>query len=124
MSYNREKEERSILPDIAYSSRGTIEVIVLVRPDGTPIDSYSFKSVDADYLSAATAALVGTISAVTQLIGVNEFKRLDVLLEDNRHIIIMPYGDNFLACITKPKPNLGFIYIILDTFLRFGRKRR
>jgi len=109
-----------VLTDIVYSSKGSIEVIVLVRPDGTPIDSYAFKSIDADYLSAATAAIVGTVSAVTQLIGANEFSRIDVQLGDNRHIIIVPYEKNYVACITKSKPNLGFVYIILNTFLKPG----
>ncbi len=52
----------------------------------------------------------------------SKLKRIDVEFENGEHIIISVLNGSFIAVSTAPKPNLGFIHLILRKYERLIKK--
>ncbi|MCX8187782.1 MAG: roadblock/LC7 domain-containing protein [Nitrososphaeria archaeon] len=118
MTKTEERLLAGLLKAIKMNSRGWIEAIEVVSEDGVPI---AYESDDArfnaEYVAAATAAICGAISAVIELMNSRGYKRVSVELEDGRRVLIRQYRGYYVVCLTKPNPNMGFIEVLMETYL-------
>jgi predicted regulator of Ras-like GTPase activity (Roadblock/LC7/MglB family) len=91
------------------AAREGVEAVVVVSPDGLPIDQAVGKSVDAE----AVAALTATVAQGARGLGhVVECRTLatGVLEFDNRNVVFASVGgDNFLFVLTSAGTNIGHL---------------
>lgn len=99
-------------------SRGAIDAILVAKPDGTPIAQANSININPDYLAAAISALSGVVSSILEIMEMGDFKKVDVELTNKRHMFVVPYRGDYVAVITKPYPNLGFVSLILDIYFK------
>jgi len=117
MTEIHEEEFSDLIDTIKAASRGWIEAIAIISEDGTPLAHNSELEFNAEYVGAATAAICGAISAVIELLNVKNYRKADIQLEGSRYLLMRPYKGHYIVCLTKQKPNLGFINMILEAYL-------
>lgn len=106
-----------LVESIMVSSKGWVEAVAVVSQDGTPVTYNANVEFNPDYIAATTAAIAGATSAVVELLNSKGFDRIDVQLKDKRYLLIRNYKDQYIICVTRPNPNLGFVNLILEAFL-------
>ncbi len=117
MSANEEKRSlNSLIKEIKMNSRGWIETAIAVSEDGTLI-AYENELINPEYIATATAAICGVVSYVMDLVNAKNYKRVNIEFEDGRRLLITRYKGNYIVCLTKSKPNMGFVEILLEAHL-------
>jgi len=111
------KTFNKLIENILVSSRGWIESVTVVSPDGMPVAYNESSPVNHDFVAAATAAIGGAVSSVVELLNANGFNKIDVQLNDKRYLLIRKFQNYYIVCTTKPNPNLGFISLVLETYI-------
>jgi predicted regulator of Ras-like GTPase activity (Roadblock/LC7/MglB family) len=106
-----------LVESIMVSSKGWVDAVAIVSQDGSPVTYSANVDFNPEYIAAATAAIGGAASAVVELLNSKGYEKIDVQLKDKRYLLIRMYRDNYVICVTKPNPNLGFINLILEAFL-------
>lgn len=118
MAKGEEKILSGLIKAIKINSRGWIEAIGVVSEDGTPIVYESdSKTLDPEYIAAATAAICGVVSAVIEFVNSKNYKRVNIELDDGRRVLIRQYKGYYIICLTRTNPNIGFIDILLEAYL-------
>ena len=106
-----------LIENILVGSRGWIESVTIVSPDGLPVSYNEASPINHDFVAAATAAIGGAVSSVVELLNSTGFRKIDVQLEDKRYVLIRKLQDFYIACVTKPNPNLGFVSLVVETYI-------
>ncbi len=99
-------------------SRGTVEVILVSKPDGTPVAQVNASSVGPEYLAAAISAISGVISSILETMDIGDYRKVVVELSDSRFLYVFPYRGDIVALITKKNPNLGYVNLLLELFFK------
>ncbi|MEM2003795.1 MAG: roadblock/LC7 domain-containing protein [Halobacteria archaeon] len=111
-------ELQAHIEEVVKVSRGLIDAIIITKPDGTPVANVNSIDINPDYLAAAISAVSGVISSVLEVMEMGDFRRAHVELKDKRYLYVVPYKGDYVALITKPNPNLGFIDLLLDIYFK------
>ncbi|MCS7142669.1 MAG: roadblock/LC7 domain-containing protein [Aigarchaeota archaeon] len=117
MTYISPEVQRRI-EELFKVSKGAIESIIVTKPDGTPTAYVNLKKIHPDFLAAAVSSVAGVLSSILETLELGYFKRLHVELEDKRFIFVVPLGSDVVAITTKPSPNVGFIDLLIDLYLK------
>lgn len=105
---------------ILVGARGWVEAVIIASPDGTPIAYNSKIGINPDSVAAVVAAIGGAATATVDLLGSDGYDRIDLRLSDRRYLLVRRHGNNYIVCVTRPDPNLGFINLVLDALLSKG----
>ncbi|GBC70427.1 hypothetical protein HRbin02_00194 [Candidatus Calditenuaceae archaeon HR02] len=111
-------ELQSLLEEVIRVSRGSVEVAIVSKPDGTPVAQVNASSVGAEYLGAAISAISGVVSSILEVMHIGDYRRIVVELDGKRYLFIFQYRGDVVALITKLNPNLGFVNLLLDLYFK------
>ncbi|MCS7145434.1 MAG: roadblock/LC7 domain-containing protein [Nitrososphaerota archaeon] len=111
-------ELQALLEEVIRVSRGSIEVAIVSKPDGTPVAHVNASSVGPEYLGAAISAISGVVSAILEVMHVGDYRRIVVELNEKRYLFIIQHRGDVVALITRLNPNLGFINLLLDLYFK------
>ncbi|MCD6509984.1 MAG: hypothetical protein J7L11_06330 [Thermoprotei archaeon] len=100
------EEQKVRLRRMLAEGRGELEWIALISEKGDIIAKAGRNEIEEDVISGLHG--IFTIGILP-----DNIMRVDVLLENGRHIIMTKGKHGFLVCKTRPNPNLGRIYLIL-----------
>ena len=109
-----------VLGEIAKRSLGEVERAILAAPDGVLIAASNPSDVD-DIVAALGAAVVAGVGDAFKQYFSRGIRDIVVELEDGRFVIMRDLDTAVLCLITRPKPNLGLVYLLLD---RYSEKLR
>jgi len=113
-------ELQALLEEVIRMSRGSVEVAIVSKPDGTPVAQVNASSVGPEYLGAAISAISGVVSAILEVMNVGDYQRIVVELDGKRYLFIFQYRVDVVALITKLNPNIGFVNLLLDLYFKEG----
>lgn len=111
-------ELQALLEEVIRVARGSIEVAIVSKPDGTPVAHVNASSVGPEYLSAAISAISGVVSSILEVMRVGDYRRIVVELDEKRYLFIFQHRGDVVALITRLNPNLGFVNLILDLYFK------
>lgn len=111
------QEMKSLLDDLMKSCEDWVEAIVIISEEGAPIMHSMCIDLEPDYIAVASSAILGSASAVLELLNSRGFDSIDVRLKEGRYLLVRRYEDYYLAALTRPEPNLGFISLALEAYL-------
>jgi len=114
-------ELQTLLEEVMRVSRGSIEVAIVSKPDGTPVAHVNASSVGPEYLGAAISAISGVVSSILDVMQVGDYRRIVVELDGKRYLFVLQYRGDVVAFITRLNPNLGFINLLLDLYFKEER---
>ena len=118
-SYVQDPETlKNYLDEVIRVSRGALEVLMVVKPDGTPVAYANTISLRPDFLAAAISTVSGVVTSVLDMMRLGDYRRIYVELEDRRYMFALHYGGDVVVAITKPNPNLGFINMLLSVYFK------
>lgn len=117
MSYYPVEVQRKI-EELIRVGKGAIESIVVAKPDGTPVAHANIKKISPDFIAAAVSTIASVLTSILETLELGGFKKVHVELEDKRFIFVVPYGNDVVAITTKPSPNVGFIDLLIDLYLK------
>ncbi|MCS7094611.1 MAG: roadblock/LC7 domain-containing protein [Thaumarchaeota archaeon] len=106
------------LDEVLKVSRGALEILLVSKPDGTPVAYANSVSLSPDYLAAAISAVSGVIRSVLEMLELGDYKRIYVELTDKRYVFAMPFRGDVVVAVTKSNPNLGFINMLLSVYFK------
>ncbi|MCS7117205.1 MAG: roadblock/LC7 domain-containing protein [Thaumarchaeota archaeon] len=109
---------RVYLNEVLKVSRGALEILLVSKPDGTPVAYANSVSLSPDYLAAAISAVSGVIRSVLEMLELGDYKRIYVELADKRYVFALPFRGDVVVAITKSNPNLGFINMLLSVYFK------
>jgi len=109
-----------VLGEIVKKSSGEVERAVLATPDGVLIAASNPSDVD-DLVAALGAAVVAGVGDAFREYFAKGVREVSIELEDGRVVIARDLGAAVLCLATRPKPNLGLVYLLLD---RYSEKLR
>ncbi len=107
-----------LIDNIIIGCKGWVESVAIVAEDGTPVAYSAHTGFNPEFIAAATAAIGGAVNAVMDLLNATRYNKIEIELNDRRYIIIRNYKDRYyIVALTKPKPNLGFINLIIEAYV-------
>lgn len=103
---------------IMSASRGMLEVIGVVSRDLSIIAMRSSgeRFLDEAEVEAVGGVIMSIVNDVLRSIDFSSPEKIRIQLEDRRCLIIQPYMDYFIICLTKPNIRIGFIELILEYY--------
>ncbi len=104
-----------VLGELVRRSLGELERAILAAPDGVLIAASNPSDVD-DLIAALGAAVVAGVGDAFRQYFSAGVKDVAVELEDGRVVIMRDLGPAVLCLVTRPKPNLGLVYLLLDRY--------
>jgi predicted regulator of Ras-like GTPase activity (Roadblock/LC7/MglB family) len=109
---------------IMSASRGLLEVVGVVSRD---LSIVSMRSSGESFLNeveveAVGGVIMGVVYDVLRSIDFSSPQEIRIQLDDRRYLIIQPYMDYFIVCLTKQNVRIGFIELILE-YYRAGSKK-
>jgi predicted regulator of Ras-like GTPase activity (Roadblock/LC7/MglB family) len=110
-----ERAQRA-LRELVEKSLGELERVILATRDGVLVAASNPSDID-DILAALGAALLNGIEDAFISRFASGVKGISVELEDGRLFIVRAVGvagSGVLCLLTRPKPNLGLIYHLLE----------
>ncbi len=116
-----EEKVEELLSKMINESMGMLNIITFAWRDGIPVAYVAPSSAEAEFMTVASAAALGSLDSLSDVMG-SKLKRIDVEFENGEHIIISVLNGSFIAVSTAPKPNLGFIHLILRKYERLIKK--
>ncbi|MCL7388935.1 MAG: hypothetical protein LZ173_03235 [Thaumarchaeota archaeon] len=113
-----------IVKAIMSASRGLLEVVGVVSRD---LSIVSMRSGGESFLDEVEVEAVGGVimSVVYDVLRSIDFsspQEIRIQLDDRRYLIIEPYIDYFIVCLTKPDVRIGFIELILEYYRACSKK--
>ncbi|MEZ0346529.1 MAG: roadblock/LC7 domain-containing protein [Infirmifilum sp.] len=115
MSSEKEIQLRGILAKIIKETHDMVTSIVFAWRDGIPVSFISPDQSQAEFLSVASAAALGSLDALGDIFG-SRVKRVDVEFENGEHVIISSVDGSFIALSSITRPNLGLIHLVLRKY--------
>lgn len=104
-----------VLGELVKKSLGELERAILATPDGVLVAASNPSDID-DIVSALGAAVVAGVGEAFKQYFSTGVRDVVVELEDRRVVLMRDVGGLVLCLISKPKPNLGLIYFLLDKY--------
>jgi predicted regulator of Ras-like GTPase activity (Roadblock/LC7/MglB family) len=104
-----------VLGEIAKRSLGEVERAILATPDGVLIAASNPSDVD-DIVAALGAAVVAGVGDAFKQYFSRGIRDVVVELEDGRVVMMRDLGAAVLCILTKPRPNLGLVYLLADRY--------
>ncbi len=101
---------------IMSASRGMLEVVAVVSKDLSILAMRSNERDYSDKVEAAGGAIVSIVSSVLRGVDFSPPQKIRVQLDDKRCLIVYPYIDYFIICLTIPFAKIGFIELILEYY--------
>jgi len=96
-------------------SLGELERAILATSDGVLIGASNPSDID-DIVAALGAAVVAGVGDAFRQYFSTGVRNVVTELEDGRVVMIKDLGTAVLCLITKPRPNLGLVYLLLDRY--------
>jgi predicted regulator of Ras-like GTPase activity (Roadblock/LC7/MglB family) len=96
-------------------SLGELERAILATPDGVLIAASNPSDID-DIVAALGAAVVAGVGDAFRQYFYAGVKDVTVELEDGKIVVVRDLGAAVLCLVTKPRPNLGLVYLLLDRY--------
>jgi predicted regulator of Ras-like GTPase activity (Roadblock/LC7/MglB family) len=96
-------------------SLGELERAILATPDGVLIAASNPSDID-DIVAALGAAVVAGVGDAFRQYFSAGVKDVTVELEDGKIVVMRDLGTAVLCLVTKPRPNLGLVYLLLDRY--------
>ncbi len=115
MAEQSEEKIKQLLSRIVKDSMGIINIITFAWRDGIPVATIAPSQVEAEFMTVASAAALGSLDALGDVMG-SKLKRIDVEFENGEHVIISVLNGSFIAVSTTPNPNLGLIHLIVRKY--------
>jgi predicted regulator of Ras-like GTPase activity (Roadblock/LC7/MglB family) len=109
---------------IMSASRGLLEVVGVVSRD---LSIVSMRSSGESFLNeveveAVGGVIMGVVYDVLRSIDFSSPQEIRIQLDDRRYLIIQPYMDYFIVCLTKQNVRIGFIELILEYYRACSKK--
>jgi len=104
-----------VLGEMVKKSLGELERAILATPDGVLIAASNPSDID-DIVAALGAAVVAGVGDAFRQYFSTGVKDVTVELEDGRVVVMRDLGSAVLCLVTRPKPNLGLVYLLLDRY--------
>ena len=104
-----------VLNELVQRSFGELERAILATPDGVLIAASNPSDVD-DIVAALGAAVVAGVGDAFKQYFSRGIRDIVVELEDGRFVMIRDLGAAVLCILTKPRPNLGLVYLLADRY--------
>ncbi len=104
-----------ILKELVAKSLGELERAILATPDGVLVAASNPSDID-DIVAALGAAVVAGVGDAFKQYFSTGVKDVLVELEDRRVVLMRDLGGTVLCLISKPRPNVGLIYYLLDKY--------
>ena len=108
------KEHEGVVKKIVQGSYGQVERCVVASEDGLPIASYGNPEEVNEIIAAIAAPLFAATQDVIKNLEDTKVLRIDVELANSKHLIIVPKAMNIVAVLSRPCPNLGLVYYLLE----------
>lgn len=100
------KSWETLIKRVLVESRKDIEWIIVLSSNGDVLGKFSPRDISEETLNEI-------IKIIKSEILPHNIKHVDIMLEDESHIIIVKKGKEYIVSKTRVKPNLGKIYVIL-----------
>lgn len=104
-----------VLGEMVKKSLGELERAILATSDGVLIGASNPSDID-DIVAALGAAVVAGVGDAFRQYFSTGVRNVVTELEDGRVVMIKDLGTAVLCLITKPRPNLGLVYLLLDRY--------
>ena len=104
-----------VLGEMVKKSLGELERAILATPDGVLIAASNPSDID-DIVAALGAAVVAGVGDAFRQYFSTGVKDVTVELEDGRVVVMRDLGDAVLCLVSRPRPNLGLIRLLLDRY--------
>ncbi len=104
-----------VLGEMVKKSLGELERAILATPDGVLIAASNPSDID-DIVAALGAAVVAGVGDAFRQYFSAGVKDVTVELEDGKIVVMRDLGTAVLCLVTKPRPNLGLVYLLLDRY--------
>ena len=104
-----------VLGEMVKKSLGELERVILATPDGVLIAASNPSDID-DVVAALGAAVVAGVGDAFRQYFSAGVKDVTVELEDGKIVVMRDLGTAVLCLVTKPRPNLGLVYLLLDRY--------
>jgi len=105
-----------LIEDIMVSSKENLEVVAVVSKDLNILATVSRNEDCSEYIETAGSVIMSAVSDIVTSVEFSKPEKLRVQLNDKRYLIVYPYFDYFIVCLTKPNPRLGFVELILEYY--------
>ena len=104
-----------VLGELVKKSLGELERAILATPDGVLVAASNPSDVD-DVVAALGAAVVAGVDEAFKQYFSTGVRDVLVELEDKRVVLMRGVGGFVLCLVSRPKPNVGLIYYLLDKY--------
>ncbi|MCS7104289.1 MAG: roadblock/LC7 domain-containing protein [Thermofilaceae archaeon] len=104
-----------VLGELVKKSMGELERAILATQDGVFLGASNPSDID-DIVAALGAAVVAGVGDAFRQYFSTGVKDVLVELDDHRILLMRDVGGVILCLVSKPKPNLGLIYYLLDKY--------
>ena len=111
-----------IVEAIMSASRGLLEVVGVVSRDLSIVSMRSSGESFLDEVEAVGGVIMSVVYDVLRSIDFSSPQEIRIQLDDRRYLIIEPYIDYFIVCLTKPDVRIGFIELILEYYRACSKK--
>ncbi len=108
------KRYEEVVERIIQGSYGQVERCVVASEDGLPIASYGNPEEVNEVIAAIAAPLFAATQDVIKNLEDTKVLRIDVELANSKHLVIVPKATSIVAVLSRPRPNLGLIYYLLE----------
>lgn len=104
-----------LLRELVQKSLGELERAILATPDGIAMAVSNSSDFD-DVVAALGAAVVAGVSDAFRQYFLTNVEYVAIELDDGRMMIAKNLGYAVLCLLTRPRPNLGLVYHLLDRY--------
>ena len=109
-------EAREMATRVVKRSLGNVEVCVVLTEDGILAGAAGHENpgVDPEVLAAMFAVSMSALEFGLADQGLPRPDRMDLKIGD-RHFVVRRKGGHYVVAYTKRRPNLGLVYLVLDS---------
>ena len=104
-----------VLGEMVKKSLGELERAILATPDGVLLAASNPSDID-DIVAALGAAVVAGVGDAFKQYFSTGVRNVVTELEDGRVVMMRDLGAAVLCLVTKPRPNLGLVYLLMDRY--------
>jgi len=105
-----------LVETIMSACRGMLEVVGVVSRDLSIVAMRSSEECFLDEVEAVGGVIISIVNDVLRSIDFSSPEKIRIELDDKRYLIVHPYMDYFIICLTKPNVRIGFIDLILEYY--------
>jgi len=112
------KDIDELVEAIMSAFRGLLEAVGVVSRDLSIVAmrSNGESFLDEVEVEAVGGVIMSIVNDVLRSIDFSSPEKIKIHLDDKRYLIIQPYMDYFIICLTKPNVRIGFIELILEYY--------